>query len=101
MRQFIQNIPGELEDAARIDGKSDFGIYIKVILPLCIPGLAVPGLFTFTKLWCAFLWPLIVATSDSTRTISPGLRQPANKYVATFMGNPEMNFLEAGIARDG
>ena len=65
MRQFIQTIPKELEDAARIDGMSDFGIYVRIILPLCVPGLAVLGLYTFTTSWSAFLWPLIVATSDA------------------------------------
>jgi multiple sugar transport system permease protein len=80
MRQFIQTIPGELEDAARIDGMSDFGIYVRVILPLCIPGLAVLGLYTFTTSWGAFLWPLIVATSDATRTIPPGLATIPGQY---------------------
>lgn len=80
MRQFIQTIPSELEDAARIDGMSDFGIYLKIILPLCIPGLAVLGLFTFLTQWSAFLWPLIVATSDKTRTISPGLATFPGQY---------------------
>ncbi len=80
MRQFIQTIPSELEDAARIDGMSDFGIYARVILPLCIPGLAVLGLYTFTTSWGAFLWPLIVATSDATRTIPPGLATIPGQY---------------------
>lgn len=80
MRQFIQTIPGELEDAARIDGMSDFGIYLRIILPLCIPGLAVLGLFTFLTQWGALLWPLIVATSDRTRTISPGLATFPGQY---------------------
>lgn len=80
MRQFIQTIPGELEDAARIDGMSDFGIYLRVILPLCVPGLAVLGLFTFTTSWSSFLWPLIVATSDDTRTIPPGLATIPGQY---------------------
>jgi len=80
MRQFIQTIPGELEDAARIDGMSDFGIYFRIILPLCVPGLAVLGLFTFLTQWSALLWPLIVATSDKTRTISPGLATFPGQY---------------------
>jgi ABC-type glycerol-3-phosphate transport system permease component len=80
MRQFIQTIPSELEDAARIDGMSDLGIYFRVILPLCIPGLAVLGLFTFLTQWSAFLWPLVVATSDRTRTISPGLATFPGQY---------------------
>jgi multiple sugar transport system permease protein len=78
MRQFIQTIPSELEDAARIDGMSEFGIYLRVILPLSIPGLAVLGLFTFMVQWGSFLWPLVVATSNHTRTVPPGL--------ATFFG---------------
>jgi ABC-type glycerol-3-phosphate transport system permease component len=80
MRQFIQTIPSELEDAARIDGMTDFGIYARVILPLCIPGLAVLGLFTFMTSWSAFLWPLIVATSDRSRTIPPGLATIPGQY---------------------
>lgn len=80
MRQFIQTIPSELEDAARIDGMSDLGIYFRVILPLCVPGLAVLGLFTFLTQWSAFLWPLIVATSDRSRTIPPGLATIPGQY---------------------
>jgi ABC-type glycerol-3-phosphate transport system permease component len=80
MRQFIETIPSELEDAARIDGMSDFGIYARIILPLCVPGLAVLGLFTFLTSWSAFLWPLIVATSDRTRTIPPGLATIPGQY---------------------
>jgi multiple sugar transport system permease protein len=80
MRQFIQTIPSELEDAARIDGMTDLGIYFRVILPLCIPGLAVLGLFTFLTQWSAFLWPLIVATSDRSRTIPPGLATIPGQY---------------------
>lgn len=80
MRQFIETIPKELEDAAKIDGMSDFGIYLRVIMPLCVPGLAVLGLYTFTTSWGAFLWPLIVATSDATRTIPPGLATIPGQY---------------------
>jgi len=80
MRQFIQTIPSELEDAGRIDGMTDLGIYFRVILPLCIPGLAVLGLFTFLTQWSAFLWPLIVATSDRSRTIPPGLATIPGQY---------------------
>jgi ABC-type glycerol-3-phosphate transport system permease component len=80
MRQFIQTIPSELEDAARIDGMSDLGIYFRVILPLCVPGLAVLGLFTFLTQWSSFLWPLIVATSDRSRTIPPGLATIPGQY---------------------
>ena len=80
MRQFIQTIPTELEDAGRIDGMTDLGIFFRVILPLCVPGLAVLGLFTFLTQWSSFLWPLIVATSDRSRTIPPGLATIPGQY---------------------
>jgi ABC-type glycerol-3-phosphate transport system permease component len=80
MRQFIKTIPSELEDAARIDGVSEFGIYVRIILPLSIPGLAVLGVFTFMIQWGSFLWPLVVATSNSTRTIPPGLATFPGQY---------------------
>jgi multiple sugar transport system permease protein len=80
MRQFIQTIPSELEDAGRIDGMSEFGIYLRIIVPLSLPGLAMLGLFTFLTQWGSFLWPLIVATSDRTRTIPPGLATFPGQY---------------------
>lgn len=78
MRQFFATIPVELEDAARIDGMSDFGIFLKIMLPLSIPGLATLGLFTFITAWGAFLWPVIVSSSDESRVLTSGL--------ATFRG---------------
>jgi multiple sugar transport system permease protein len=80
MRQFIQTIPSELEDAGRIDGMSPLGIYFRVILPLSVPGLGVLGLFTFMTQWGNLLWPLMVATSDATRTIPPGLSTFFGQY---------------------
>jgi len=81
MRQFIQTIPSELEDAARIDGMSDFGIYVRVHSSALHSGFGRTGiLYTFTTSWGAFLWPLIVATSDATRTIPPGLATIPGQY---------------------
>jgi multiple sugar transport system permease protein len=73
MRQFFATIPVELEDAARIDGMSDFAIFLKIMLPLSIPGLATLGLFTFVSTWGAFLWPVIVSSSDDSRVLTSGL----------------------------
>lgn len=80
MRQFIQTIPSELLDAGRIDGMSELGLYLRIILPLSVPGLAVLALFTFMTQWGSLLWPLLVATSDSTRTIPPGLATFPGQY---------------------
>jgi multiple sugar transport system permease protein len=69
MKQFIESMPAELMDAARIDGASEFGIYWRIILPQMGPPLASLGIFTFMFTWNDYLWPLIVLTSPEKRTI--------------------------------
>lgn len=69
MKQFIEAMPSELMDAARIDGASEFGIYSRIILPQMGPPLASLGIFTFMYTWNDYLWPLIVLTSPEKRTI--------------------------------
>ena len=69
MKQFIESMPAELMDAARIDGASEFGIYSRIILPQMGPPLASLGIFTFMSTWNDYLWPLIVLTSPEKRTI--------------------------------
>lgn len=64
MRQFILSIPDELLDAARIDGASEFFIYSRIVLPLCVPALATLTILTFLGSWNDFLLPLIMLTSD-------------------------------------
>ncbi len=69
MRQFIESIPSELIDAARIDGASEFGIYANVILPQMGSALATLGIFQFMGTWNDYLWPLIVITTTEKRTL--------------------------------
>ena len=73
IRQYLQSIPNELMDAARIDGCTEWGIYVKIILPLLKPALAVLTIFTFTGSWNSFLWPLIVAGSSDMYTLQVGI----------------------------
>jgi multiple sugar transport system permease protein len=73
LRQYMQSIPDELLDAARIDGASEFRIYWQVVLPLTGPALAAVGIFTFIYSWEDFLWPLIIISSDNRITAPLGL----------------------------
>ncbi len=73
MRQFFQTLPRDLFDAGRIDGVSEFGLFLRIGLPLVGPGLAALGIFAFIGNWNAFLWPLIVAQSASMRTVPVGI----------------------------
>jgi multiple sugar transport system permease protein len=75
MRQFMHTIPNELIDAARIDGASEFGIFLRIVLPLSTAPLAALGIFTFVSQWDDFLWPLVVIDEPSLYTIPLGLSQ--------------------------
>jgi len=73
MRQYIQNLPKELEDAARIDGAGDFRILFKIVLPLCKPALAVLAIQVFLVNWNSFLFPFILTSSEKMRTLPVAL----------------------------
>ena len=73
MRQFIQGIPDELIDAARMDGASELRIFLQVVMPLCKPALATLAILTFLGSWNNFLWPLVVATSEEKYTLPVAL----------------------------
>ncbi|MFN8522179.1 MAG: carbohydrate ABC transporter permease [Chloroflexota bacterium] len=90
LRQFFLSIPPELEQAARIDGCSYFGIYRHIILPLSGPALATLSVFAFMTQWNAFLWPLIVTNRETMRTLTVGLRYFGDEQATQF------NYLMAG-----
>lgn len=69
LRQFFMTLPKDLEDAAKIDGCSLFGIYWRIIVPLSKPALATLGTFTFMGSWMSFMWPLIVLNSKELYTL--------------------------------
>ncbi len=73
LRQFFLAIPRDLDQAARIDGASDFRIYRSVILPNAIPALMTLGVFTFVNNWNDLLWPLVFTNSREMGTITSGL----------------------------
>jgi multiple sugar transport system permease protein len=73
LRQFFISLPSELDDAARVDGASEFGIYARIILPLSGPALATLAIFHFMYNWNDFLWPLVITSSPEMRTVPAGL----------------------------
>jgi multiple sugar transport system permease protein len=75
LRQFFMTIPFELDDAARIDGCSRFGVFLRIILPLAAPALAVVAIFEFTWSWNNFFSPLIYLNSIELFPVALGLRQ--------------------------
>lgn len=84
MRQYMQGIPTTLEEAGRIDGLGDLGIYWHIILPLSAPALGVLGIFTFITHWNAFLWPLIVLNTSTNYTLPVGLSTLQSQHILDY-----------------
>lgn len=73
MRQYIQTLPSDLLDAARIDGCGELRTFWHVVLPLSRPAIGALAIFTFVQHWNDFLWPLIVLINSSTYTLTVGV----------------------------
>ena len=84
MRQFYLGIPNELNEAARIDGLSEYGIWARIILPLATPALATLTIFTFVNTWNDFMGPLIYLATDANKTIQVGLRRFIQQYTSDY-----------------
>jgi len=80
MYGFFLGIPGEVEDAALIDGCSRLGALRRVILPLALPGIGATALFAFLGSWSEFFFALILTSSDATRTIPVGIGLFVGEY---------------------
>ena len=66
MRQFIQGVPNELIDAARIDGAGELRILMRIVAPLVAPAMAALALFAFVYQWNGYLWPLTVLHGEES-----------------------------------
>jgi len=72
-RQFMETLPTEILDAARLDGAGEFRIFLSVALPMSTPILAVMTILTFIAGWNSFIWPLVIAGQQENYTLSVGL----------------------------
>lgn len=79
-RQFLSGLPKELLDAARIDGATEYGIAIKIILPLAKPAFASMGILQAMGTWNAILWPLLVLKGANKFTLPIGLNTLLTPY---------------------
>lgn len=80
MRQYMLSIPQDLIDSARIDGASELRIFWMIVIPLCKPALVALAVFTFREAWDMYIWPLIIITKDSLRTLPLGISLFMSSY---------------------
>jgi len=88
MTQFMSAIPSEIEEAARVDGASRWGVFWRIMLPMSAPALTALGIFTYILTWNDFLWPLVSATQREMFTITTGLASLQGNFAqATELGS--------------
>jgi len=73
VKQYVESIPPSMEEAARIDGASDWQILMRVVMPVCRPALAVLAIQVFFTNWNSFLFPFILTSSQELRTLPVAL----------------------------
>lgn len=83
-RQFMGTISDSLIEAAKLDGAGELYVFLRIILPLSKPILAVQSIFTFVGAWNAFLWPLIAANNDKYYTLSVGMGLLSTQYAQKY-----------------
>jgi sn-glycerol 3-phosphate transport system permease protein len=86
LRQHFKTIPKELHEAAQVAGLGPFAFFRRVVLPVSKTSLVTLGAYGFLTTWNMYLWPLLVTTNDSVRTVQIGLKQLQSQEVATDWG---------------
>ena len=84
LRQYMQTIPKELEEAAVVDGCGPWRVWAQVILPLTQPALATLAVLTFLASWNDFMWPLIATNSIEMRTVPVGISLFNGRYTTEY-----------------
>lgn len=84
MQSFFDGIPRELEDAARIDGATQFTAFRQIILPLTLPGIAATLGFVFTAAWSELLFALMLISGNNAATFPVGLLSFVSKFSVDF-----------------
>lgn len=92
-RQFFLDIPDELLEAARVDGAGQFKTFLRIVLPLSKPLIAVLIIFTFMWRWNEFIWPLIVLTDPNSYTLPVGLQFLISQFGNDYGALLAMSFL--------
>lgn len=93
MDGFFRAIPQELDEAARIDGCSAWGAFVRVDLPLALPGAAAAGIFAFLTSWNEFALASIITRTPASRTFPPALFEFTGQFVSDWRGMTAMSVL--------
>lgn len=84
LRNFMRTIPGEIMDAARIDGANEFGIYWRIVMPLTVPAIAAVSTLEFTWIFNDYLWAIILLQDDSLKPVTAGLSTLQGQFITDW-----------------
>ncbi len=84
MRNFIQALPHELIEAARVEGATEFEVFWYVVVPLVRPACAALAVLVFTFIWNDYFWALVLVQSDDVRPVTVGLAALRGQWVASW-----------------
>lgn len=96
MRQFMQTIPTDLLDAARVDGASEFRVFARIVLPLATAPIIVLSIFVFVDATYSFLWPLVITNDAQMNVLTVGLA--SLQLFAIGSGVKDFGLMMAGAA---
>ena len=83
LQQFMRQVPAEMKDAARVDGASEYRIFW-LVLPLVRPAMATVAVFTMIPVWNDLWFPLILAPSEATKTVTLGAQQFLGQFITDW-----------------
>jgi multiple sugar transport system permease protein len=93
LKGFYDNIPIELEQAARIDGATRFQAFVRVIIPLSAPGIIATAIYSFITAWNEYVYALTFLNDDSKLTLPVGLQRFFTEYATNWPGLMAASFI--------
>ena len=84
MRNFIKALPHELLEAARIDGTSEFNIFLKIVLPLTRPAIAALCVLIFTFIWNDYFWATVLIQGQHAMPVTAGLKSLNGQWITAY-----------------
>jgi raffinose/stachyose/melibiose transport system permease protein len=84
LSEFMQTVSSDLKNAGRIDGLSEYNIFFRLVLPLIKPAMATVAVFTMIPIWNDLWFPLILAPSDATKTVTLGSQVFIGQFVTNW-----------------